>query len=211
LSDDEICTLWHALPKALHWSPQTQWIIRLCLITGQRVGEVSGIAQAELDLNTRLWRLPASRTKNGHAHAVPLSDLALFIIRQAAEAAGDATVLFPSGNGSVAPATVAGTIWRVNKPTKGRTLGRFGIESWTAHDLRRTVISQMAILGVPPIVLGHVANHQSTTRGGITLRVYNQYDYGKEKREALDLWAERLAAIVDGNVARITPIRASAG
>jgi hypothetical protein len=69
----------------------------------------------------------------------------------------------------------------------------------------------MAELGVAPIVLGHIANHLTTTHAGVTLRVYNQYDYAKEKRDALDLWAERLTAIIDGsNVARIIPIRASA-
>ncbi len=211
LSADEIFTLWHALPKALDWSPQCQWIVKLTLVTGQRVGEVSGILQAELDLRAALWKLPGSRTKNGHPHTVPLSDLALSIIREAGKAAGESAALFPCGSGSLPPAGVAGAILRGNRTTKARTLGRFGIASWAAHDLRRTAITRMAELGVAPIVLGHIANHLTTTHAGVTLRVYNQYDYAKEKRDALDLWAERLTAIIDGsNVARIIPIRASA-
>jgi integrase len=210
LTDGEISTLWHALPKALDWSPQSQSVVRLCLVTGQRVGEVCGIVQGELDLKARLWKLPGSRTKNGHPHTVPLSDLAVSIIREAAKAAGDGPFLFPCGKGSLAPAAVAGAILRGNRTTKGRTLGRFGIVSWAAHDLRRTAITRMAELGVVPVVLGHIANHLTTTQAGVTLRVYNRYSYEREKREALDLWADRLAAIVDGNVTRITPIRASA-
>ena len=54
----------------------------------------------------------------------------------------------------------------------------------------------MARLGVAPIVLGHVANHRTTTRAGVTLAVYSQYTYGAEVRAALDLWAERLQAII---------------
>jgi hypothetical protein len=54
----------------------------------------------------------------------------------------------------------------------------------------------MARMGIAPIVLGHIANHRTTTRAGVTLGVYNQYTYDKEKREALDLWAERLLAII---------------
>ena len=50
----------------------------------------------------------------------------------------------------------------------------------------------MARLGVAPIVLGHVANHRTTTRAGVTLAVYSQYTYDKEKRLALDLWAGQL-------------------
>ena len=43
---------------------------------------------------------------------------------------------------------------------------------WTAHDLRRTAVTRMAKLGVSPIVLGHVINHRSVTKAGVTLGVY---------------------------------------
>ena len=89
--------------------------------------------------------------------------------------------LFPCGNGgSLSPVAVARTILRAN------ATGRFGIPSWSAHDLRRTALTGMARLGVAPIVLGHVANHRTTTRAGVTLSVYSQYDYNREKRQALD-------------------------
>jgi hypothetical protein len=65
----------------------------------------------------------------------------------------------------------------------------------------------MARLGVAPIVLGHVANHRTTTRAGITLAVYSQYTYDKEKRTALELWADRLKAIVGTGVAAVVPLR----
>ena len=56
----------------------------------------------------------------------------------------------------------------------------------------------MARLGVAPIVIGHVANHRTTTKAGMTLAVYIQHQYEKEKREALSLWADRLAGIIGG-------------
>ena len=83
----------------------------------------------------------------------------------------------------------------------------FGIAPWSAHDLRRSALTGMARLGIAPIVLGHVANHRTTTRAGVTLAVYSQYTYDKEKRAALDLWAERLAAIVGKRRAEGVPIR----
>ena len=67
-----------------------------------------------------------------------------------------------------------------------------------SHDLRRTAVTNMAKLGVSPIVLGHVINHVSVTKAGVTLSVYSHYDYAKEKREALELWAAHLNAIVEG-------------
>jgi integrase len=216
LSDEEIQTLWGGLPDALARSEQCQQIVRLCLVTAQRVGEVAGITRAELDLKAREWRLPGSRTKNGHPHVVPLSDLAISIIKEAtaaAEADNGSKVepLFPCGNGSLSPVAVARTILRANEISQERPRGRFGIAPWSAHDLRRTALTGMARLGIAPIILGHVANHRTTTRAGVTLAVYSQYTYDKEKREALDNWASRLIAIVGGDAARIVPFRRRKG
>ena len=201
LSDDEIRTLWQGLPKALARSEQCQTIIKLCLVTAQRVGEVAGMMRAELDLKAREWRLPGQRTKNGHAHVVPLSDIALAIIKEAMAEAGEGA-LFPCGRGSLSPVAVARTILRANEITHERPLGRFGISPWSAHDLRRTTLTGMARLGVAPIVLGHVANHRTTTRAGVTLAVYSHYAYDKEKRAALDSWAGQLQSIVAGDAVK---------
>jgi integrase len=200
LSDDEVNTLWNGLSKALAKLIQCQQIIKLCLVTGQRLGEVAGMTRAELDFKAREWRLPGSRTKNGHAHIVPLSDLAISIIKDAI-ADEDASFVFPCGAGSLAAMVVSRAILRANAGN------RFGVASWSAHDLRRTALTGMARLGVAPIVLGHVANHRTTTRAGVTLAVYSQYQYDKEKRDALNLWADRLRAIVGKGAAVVLPMR----
>jgi integrase len=80
----------------------------------------------------------------------------------------------------------------ISQAVNGAQLG------WTAHDLRRTALTKMAELGVAPIVLGHIANHRTTTKAGMTLGVYVHHAYEKEKREALELWADRLQGIVSG-------------
>lgn len=204
LFDDEIRILWNGLPKSLAKSKACQRIIKLCLITAQRVGEVAGMHKDELDLKACTWSLPGSRTKNGHPHVVPLSDLALEIITGGMAEEGD--YVFPAGDGSLSAHTIARTIGRAQEPDKERPRGRFGIAHWTAHDLRRTALTGMAKLGVAPIVLGHVANHRTTTKAGITLGVYIQHGYEKEVRQALDLWADRLEAIIAGEGAMIVPI-----
>jgi hypothetical protein len=56
----------------------------------------------------------------------------------------------------------------------------------------------MAKLGIAPIVIGHVANHRTTTKAGITLGIYIQHQYEQEKRQALELWADRLQGIIKG-------------
>jgi integrase len=186
LSDDEIRTLWNNLPQAL--SPVCQRILKLCLVTAQRVGEVSGMTRKELDLKHKLWRLPGERTKNAQPHTVPLSPLAIELIGK-----GDDEWIFPNpeGAGAFPALVVAQTIYRAQEG--------FGIAHWTAHDLRRTALTGMAQLGVAPIVLGHIANHRTTTKAGMTLSVYVHHAYEKEKREALELWADRLQGIIAGS------------
>jgi integrase len=130
---------------------ECQRIIRLALVTGQRVGEISGMTRSELDLAAREWRLSASRTKNKHAHVVPLSDMALAVIREALADAGKSERLFALP-AKVVPQLVA------------QAQAEIGLDKWVPHDLRRTVLTCMAEMGVEPIVLGHVANHVGTTR-----------------------------------------------
>jgi integrase len=186
LADDEIRTLWNRLPVALPRSVTRQRILRLCLVTGQRVGEIAGMRRSELNLETRVWSLPGSRTKNKSAHIVPLADLAVEIIREAIADAGESPFVFPVGDSYTSPNRLARAISRAD----------FGIPRWSAHDLRRSTLTKLAEQGVPPIVLGYVANHRTTTKAGITLAVYSKYSYEVEKREALEKWADRLLAIV---------------
>jgi integrase len=178
LSDDEIRALWRALDE---FRPEVTRVIKLCLVTAQRVGEVSGMTSGELDLNRKVWNIPGTRTKNGHPHSVPISTMALDIINQA------------DGLG-IDQAHVSSIIH----------CNQFGLSRWTAHDLRRTALTKMAELGVAPIVLGHVANHRTTTKAGITLGVYVQHAYEREKREALELWANRLQGIISGGAAVVS-------
>lgn len=187
LSEVQITQVWNALPIAFAESADTQRILKLCLITGQRISEVAGLKRAELDPPNREWRLPASRSKNKHPHTIPLSKLAFGIIKDVLADAKQQNLF------AITPNEVA----RAVKDAQSA----IGIEKWTPHDLRRTVLTQMAKMGIEPIILGHVANHRTTTKAGVTLGVYVQYRYENEKRRALDLWADRLAAIVSGKAA----------
>src|SRR5262249_18474150 len=189
LNDNEIKTLWSDLPKTLAKSKPCQRIIQLCLVTAQRVGEVAGMRRAELDLTRREWHLPSTRTKNGHPHCVALSDLAMRIIAEALADAANSPFVFPSNGGALPAMAVARTIVRAQE--------RFGIAQWSAHDLRRSAITAMAKLGVPPIVLGHIANHRTTTKAGVTLGVYAHHDYANETRQALDQWSAHIANIIE--------------
>jgi hypothetical protein len=63
----------------------------------------------------------------------------------------------------------------------------------------------MADLGVQPHIIEAVLNHVSGHKGGVA-GIYNRATYDKEKREALNLWAEHLLAIIEGRKAVVVPL-----
>lgn len=210
LAPEEIGIMWAALPQA-EMREVTRNVLRLCLITAQRVGEVSGIVIAdELDLDARMWTIPASRAKNGVESKVWLSDMALGIIYEQMTA-GEAIAarkkrrpspyLFPApgGRAAIDAASIPKAVKREERPAGMPNALTMGVRPWTPHDLRRTAATEMEALGVSPIVIGHVLNHESTKKATITSKVYARYTYDREKREALELWSSRLAGIIAGD------------
>ncbi len=210
LSPNEIRTLWLALDRAPvsreHWRRQsgdfpmrrtTALAIKLALVTAQRIGEVTGIAMAELDLNDTapVWKLPNTRTKNDQPHRVPLSPLAVRLIAEARELARNSPWLFPSPNGD-GPIDPFAPIKAI-----GRARSKLGVEEFRVHDLRRTAATRMAEMGIAPHAISLVLNHVSARKATITDKVYNQYSYDREKRDALNAWGARLEQIVAGGEA----------
>jgi integrase len=137
-----------------------------------------------------LWTIPGDRTKNGQPNRVPLSPLALKLIAEASELAGESPWLFPSPNGN-------GPI-DAHAPTRAlaRTRETIGLDNFRIHDLRRTAATQMAQLGISPHTISMILNHVSARQGTITSKVYVQYSFEREKREALGAWAARLEEII---------------
>jgi len=64
--------------------------------------------------------------------------------------------------------------------------------------LRGTVATSLAGLGVPPHIIEAILNHKSGTVSGVA-GIYNRHDYAAEKRAALQLWADHVAQIVNGD------------
>jgi integrase len=81
---------------------------------------------------------------------------------------------------------------------------------WTLHDLRRTMATRMADLGVQPHVIEAVLNHVSGHKAGVA-GVYNRSTYADEKRAALDLWGSYVATLLArAEGANVTPFKARA-
>src|SRR5262245_237411 len=79
LSDDELRLVWQAADKlGKTFGP----LVKLLALTGQRRDEVARMRWEEIDVENRLWTLPAERTKNNQPHQVPLSTAALTVLER---------------------------------------------------------------------------------------------------------------------------------
>lgn len=196
----EIQQFWTGLEHA-DMSRWTIELLRFCLATGCRQGEAAGMLRSELDLDMRVWLIPAERSKNKRPHAVPLSQIAVETLKRVLDA-HELPAVFPGPKGT--PLTNSGIARAVQRSQEA-----IGLEKWTSHDLRRTAATHMAELGISPFDIGLCLNHVSTTRGTVTTSVYVKYTFEREKRAALGTWGARLAAIVAGGAADILPMNKS--
>jgi integrase len=182
LTDSELRAIWQAMAGPGSYNA----IVRLLMLTGQRRAEVAEMERVELSADMASWTISSSRTKNSHEHVVPLSPQARAIIEAAPRYAN--ALVFPAPRGS-AIATFAHDKERLDEA--------IGFDDWVLHDLRRTVATNLQRLGVRLEVTEAVLNHVSGSRGGI-VGVYQKHDWADEKRAALQAWADRLDAIVEG-------------
>lgn len=190
LADEEVATILKALPGAAI-SVDTRDVLRLLFLTGQRSGEVCGMRRSEIDLAKATWTIPAGRTKNALTHVVPLSDEALAIVEPTIAALKDEEgdpPLFSKIGEPIESNAIAQAVRKKMQITG---------ERWTPHDIRRTVATGMAGLGVQPHIIEAVLNHISGFRAGVA-GIYNRNTYKPEKRRALDLWALHLAGLHSG-------------
>jgi integrase len=192
LTDAELVTLWK-------WAEAHKWaefgdLLRLLLLTGQRLTEVAGARAAEFDFAAKTWAIPGERAKNGLEQFVYLAPMALEIAKR--RATGD--YLFPQSEGDKRPHIFRDTVglalrrWQSNRKVKD-------VDRFTAHDLRRTMATRMNEAGVDPHIVEACLNHVSTAasgRAGVA-GVYNRAAYAEPKREAWKTWEAELGPIFD--------------
>lgn len=174
------------------WGPY----FRLLLLTGQRRSEVANMRWSAVDLDAGTWTLEAAEVKSARAHIVPLSPMAVDLLRSlprftTRDEKGDTIdcdyVLTTNGRTAISD---------FSKPkgwldeTMLKELRK--LPHWQVHDLRRTVSTNLARLGVDPFVRRRVLNHALT---GVDA-IYDRHDYLEPKRQALDLWAVEIERII---------------
>jgi integrase len=196
LSADEIRLVWECLPAA---GDDYGDICRLLLLTGQRKSEIADLAWSEI-IGTVI-ELPAERVKNGEEHTVPLSEPARAIIAKR-EVWKGRDLVFGNGDGGFSG-------WSHSKTRLDAAIAEKNgkpLKPWVIHDLRRTVVTGMAEIGILPHIIEAVVNHLSGHKAGIA-GTYNGAEYLEPKTEALAEWAKYVTAVIEGRDADAEAMR----
>src|SRR5262249_47206081 len=166
------------------------------LLTGERLNEVAGMRDSELD--GEMWGLPGDRTKNKLPHQVPLPPLAMEIIESVPRIENCPYVFTTKGRTPISG-------WSKIKLALDREMGKLK-EPWRLHDLRRTFVTHLCELGVSPHVVEQLVNHQGGHRGGVA-GVYNKGVLMPERTKALLRWAQHIEGLVSGEPTKVVKLR----
>jgi integrase len=197
LTDSEIALVWQATKGDLHRRNGTEIestypagpFARFLLLTAVRRNEAARMTWSEVDLDNALWVIPGCRTKSGTPHEVPLSSMAVDLLRSLPRFTGDFVF---STNGGRAPIKGFGKFKDSIDARAAELAPPTGLSNWRFHDLRRTARTNLASLGVAPFIAELCIGHQQK---GVH-KVYDVHRYQAEKRDALQRWANRLRDIV---------------
>ncbi len=170
--------------------------LQFTILTAARTGEVVGAKWSEIDLGAGVWEVPGTRMKAGRAHRVPLSNLALAILRKQKESDEKSVFVFPGEKPGTAISNMAML----------QTLRRMGWGNLTVHGFRssfrdwaaeRTAFSRE----VAEAALAHVV-------GDKVEAAYRRGDLFEKRRKLMSAWAAFCAS--PATETKVIPIRKAA-
>jgi len=192
LDDDELRKIWRQAEANGTFGA----LIRILLLTAQRRGAVVGMRWSDITPDG-VWEIATAAREKGNAGALRLPVQALAAIQ--------AQPKFKSNPYVFAAARGDGPLNGFNK-RKAAFDRACGVSGWTLHDLRRTARSLMSRAGVTDEHAEHALGHKLQ---GVK-KVYNRYNFFKEKSDALNRMAALIEHIVNPPADNVRPLRRSA-
>jgi integrase len=203
LADSEIALIWRATQGQIRNGIESTYpggpFVRFLLLTAVRRGEAAGMTWDEVNLDDALWVIPAHRTKTGAPHEVPLSRMAVDLLKSLPRFAGG----FVFSTDGRAPIKGFGK-FKDAVDARAAELAPPGLTEWRFHDLRRSARTNLSSLGVSPFIAELVIGHQQK---GVH-KIYDLHRYQNEKRDALERWASKLRTIIAPPPANVVAIKA---
>lgn len=158
-------------------SVPTRCLIEWQLLTLVRPSEASGVRWVEIDLDTKLWTIPAERMKAKREHLVPLSPQALDILEVMKPISAHREHVFPSRNNPKQP---------MNSQTANAALKRIGFGGkLVAHGLRSIASIALNEAAFNADVIEAALAHSDKNE---VRRAYNRSTYLNQRKEMMNWW-----------------------
>ncbi|MFP1869422.1 integrase domain-containing protein [Lonsdalea quercina] len=158
-------------------SVPTRCLIEWQLLTLVRPSEASGARWAEIDLDAKLWTIPAERMKAKREHIIPLSSQALDILEVMKPISAHREHVFPSRNDPKRP---------MNSQTANAALKRIGYGGkLVAHGLRSIASTALNESNFNSDVIESALAHTDKNE---VRKAYNRSIYLKQRVELMDWW-----------------------
>jgi integrase len=178
LDDDEIARLWKVLDEI---GGPTAAAVQVLLLTGQRRNEIA-LLKWSSEVKGDTLTLPAERMKGKQGHTVPLSTQAAAIIATQ-HRIGEQVFVHEAPHFD-----------RLKREIDAR-MG--DVPKWVVHDLRRSVASGMARIGIAVPVIEKILAHRSGTFRGI-VGTYQRHSFLPEMAAAMQRWGDHIERLVSG-------------
>ena len=156
-------------------SPATIRCFEFQVLTATRSGEVRLAEWSEIDVTKKMWAIPASRTKTGKEHRVPLSARALALLQDAKKSGVGSPLVFPSARGKpLSDATISKVVRENGINGVPHAIARACFRSWCADV---NVSREVAEACLAHVVKGVEASYQRS-------------DLFERRRSVMQKWSE---------------------
>jgi integrase len=201
----DIAAVWRAADNEPN--PALADLVRfLCLVPCRR-REAARMEFEDVEFQSREWRAPGKKTKNGKAHTLPLPEAILEIIeRRNRDVAVEATA---GTKRLVFPGPKEGGIFSGWSRLLGRLRKASGVEAFGFHAVRRGFVTMLGNHGFDADLLDGMLNHSaSETRSGVR-GVYNRSERLQERNRAMNAWTELVMAAVRSDRGKVIELKKS--
>ena len=172
--------------------------LEFLVLTAVRSGSVRSATWAEIDLNKKLWSIPAEHTKAKREHKVPLPQQAVSLLTSLPRMAGTA-LLFPNPKGTELSDMAISQLMRGM-----RERGELAVEA-VPHGFRSTFRDWAAEQTSYPDEIRKAASGHAV--GDAVKEAYQRTDLLEKRRHLMDEWADYLDLPSGRHSASVTPIR----
>ena len=190
LTDDDLVLLFQFIDSE-SYNPRNEILIKLCLLFGNRVGELLKAKKVDFDFKEGVWIVPPENHKRGRLTGRTLMRAISPAARQLIERAmsvSNGEYLFTLMNGK--PMNEGGHLGMIDVLSKRMSKKVESCKPWSIHDLRRTMRTGISNLTEP-----HIAEVMIGHKLPGVWQVYDKYTYLDEQRLAYEKWWAKVTKI----------------